>query len=384
MPWKETNAVSERLRFVMRLQDGERMSDLCREFGISRKTGHKLRKRFELTGAGGLTDLPRAPLHIPHKTPAEVEKLIVQVRREHPTWGPRKLKAVLERRGIPMPAASTIGEVLYRHGMVEPRRVRSRVARMPSRLGRAQAPNDVWCTDYKGHFRLGNGSYCYPLTVTDLHSRMLLACDAMDCINVEDVCGSFHELFSQRGVPRAIRSDNGVPFASWQSPGGLTKLSVMWVRLGIQLQRIRPGHPEENGQHERMHRTLKKETTRPAGRNVLQQQERFDAFVEEFNHHRPHEALGQETPASVYTPATRSLTEAVREPSYPFHDDVLKVSRVGTITLCGRSYVIGRALSSELVGVREEDDGRWLVTFFNLDLGHIDRRRKVFLHRRFD
>jgi len=358
---------------MRRLYDGERLSDLCVEYGISDKTGRKFRRRFEASGLAGLVDKSRAPLHIPHKTQPELAKLIVAEREAHPSWGPKKLKTVLEKRyKRAFPAASTIGDVLARAGLVSSKTRRPAHERIPTTLRVAKAPNDLWCIDFKGQFRLGNGTYCYPLTVTDQFSRYLLCVEAQAAIRDEaarDICT---DLFRQFGMPRAIRSDNGIPFAS-RGLAGLTKLSAYWLLLGIHLERIRPAHPEENGRHERMHRTLKAETTTPPRTNLLQQQETFDEFVVEYNETRPHEALGQRCPADVYKPSLRAFPSVLPEPKYVGCHDVLKVSSSGSVYLPRMQQVyISQALAGMHVGIETQSDGRWLVRFASLDLGHID------------
>lgn len=375
MPWKARHAVDLRVEFVGRLMRGERMTDLCLEYGISRKTGHKLKKRYERQGVEGLVDQSRAPKVIPHRTPPELVELVLAERRTHPSWGPKKLKHVLEQRsGHGFPAVSTLGDMLVRHGLIEPRPRRVRYKSQGSgRLRTAVGPNEVWCMDYKGQFRLGDRSYCYPLTTTDLYSRYLLGCDGMVAISDEQARESFEHLFRECGLPTVIRSDNGVPFAS-TGLAGLTQLSAYMLRLGIELERIRPGHPEENGQHERMHLTLKRETTRPPRANLLQQQQRFDDFQVEFNEQRPHEAIGMKCPAELYTPSTRLYPDTLPEPSYPLHDDILTVGPHGHINLLGTKFYLSAALVGHHVGIREEDDARWLVTFMAIDLGYIAQR----------
>jgi transposase InsO family protein len=372
-----TETLDLKLEFITRLKRGERMTDLCREYGIARKTGHKLANRYASLGALGLEEQSRAPKHTPHKTRPEIVELVEKEKRAHPTWGPRKLKAILEQRlGHPMPAASTLGEILERAGLVEKRHRRPWQAPSPTTLRTARAPNDLWCIDYKGQFRLGDQSYCYPLTVTDQYSRYLLGCEGMSAISDERAREACERIFERYGLPEAIRSDNGPPFAS-TGLAGLTKLSVYWLRLGIALERIRPAHPEENGRHERMHRTLKRETTRPAHANLLQQQERFDAFVEEYNRERPHQALGMKRPGEVYTSSARPYPARLPELRYPTHDDVLDVSRHGYIRLPQRVHVyISAALAYQQIGLRELDDGRWLLSFATIDLGHIDGSRR--------
>lgn len=372
MPWKTKSPVDLRKEFMNRVLRGETVTQLCREYGISRKTGDKFKQRYKRLGEPGLVDQSRAPKVIPHRTPPELVKLIVEERKLHPTWGPRKLKVVLEERlDHELPAASTIGDILSQAGLVTGRRRNRRVPPQPTTLREATAPNDVWCIDYKGQFRLGNRSLCYPLTLTDQHSRFLVGCEAMARISDEGAREACEEVFRRYGLPKVIRSDNGIPFAS-SGLANLTKLSAYWMRLGIELERIRPAHPEENGQHERMHRTLKFETTRPPRTNLLQQQECFDAFIEEFNTQRPHEALNMKRPAQVYRPSPRKMPVELPEPEYRDHDDVVYVHRCGSLFFRRRKVFLSNALALQPIGLREENDGRWLVTFMNLDLGHLD------------
>src|SRR3954468_16502567 len=306
-----------RTEFMNRVMRGERLTDLCREYGISRKTGDKFKQRYKRLGEAGLVDVSRAPKVIPHRTPPELVELIVAERKHRPTWGPKKIKEILEQRlGRVLPAPSTIGEILMRGGLIQRRPPRRLTVPQPTKLRAVHAPNDVWCIDYKGQFRLGNRSLCYPLTLTDQHSRYILGCEAMTAISDEAARETCAEIFYRYGLPKAIRSDNGTPFAS-TGLANLTRLSAFWMRLNIDLERIRPAHPEENGQHERMHRTLKAETARPASPNMLQQQERFDIFQDVFNLERPHEALQMKTPAEVYTPSLRRYPEFLVEFDYP-------------------------------------------------------------------
>jgi transposase InsO family protein len=379
VPWKAKSPMDLRKEFIKRLGANERLTDLCREYGISRKTGNKFKRRFDELGTAGLEDRSRAPKVIPHKTPPEVEEVIVAERKQHPSWGPRKLKDTLERRlGSAFPSAAAIGSILARNGLVQPRKKRQRHQAAPTTLREATAPNEVWCIDYKGQFRLGDGTYCYPLTVTDQFSRFILGCEGMAAISDEEARDACEEIFRSYGLPAVMRSDNGVPFSS-TGLGGLTKLSVFWLRLGIALERIRPAHPEENGRHERMHRTLKFETARPSRANLLQQQERFDDFVEEFNNLRPHEALAMKRPAELYAASLRSFPTKMPEPTYLAFDDVLRVNRGGQIYIAGVGQVVlSSSLAGEHVGVREERDGRWLVSYCGIDLGYAGPRKKTF------
>jgi transposase InsO family protein len=346
------------------------MTDLCAEYGISRKTGHVLSKRHELLGETAFYSQSRAPHRSPHRTSDEVVERLVAARRAHPTWGPKKLRAWLARKepGVSWPAPSTIGDALRRRGLVERRRRSSRHSPFVGPLTQAADANDVWCADFKGQFRLGNGGLCYPLTVTDRASRFLLACDAFERIDMQDVIDAFLAVFHGFGLPRVIRTDNGVPFAS-QGVAALSRLSVTWLRLGIVPERIEPAHPEQNGQHERMHRVLKQETTRPAAQHLLAQQERFHRFIDEYNCVRPHEALEMRTPSELFVRSSRVMPTVVPDPSYPLHDDSLRVNAAGRISLLRTHVFVGTALSNELVGVREIDENSWLITFANVDLG---------------
>src|ERR1051325_1205330 len=250
MPWKENCPMDERVRFVGRILDGERIGDLCREFGISRKTGYKFLERYKRLSIVGLQDQPRAPERIPHRTRPEIAELLLNLRREHPTWGPRKLRAYLadKQPGLALPVPSTIGDLLQRSGLVEPRRRRNRTPPSYSPLCHAQAPNDLWCTDFKGQFRLGNKQYCYPLTITDAVSRYLVGCEALQSTESKPAQAVFEQIFRERGLPNRIRTDNGTPFAS-RALAGLSQLSVWWMRLGITHERTEPASPQQNGRH---------------------------------------------------------------------------------------------------------------------------------------
>lgn len=376
MPWKERCVVETRMEFVVRLVQGERMSDLCREYEISRKTGYKIYERYRQIGLVGLEDQSRAPKVHPNETPAEIRELIVEAKKKRPTWGSKKLREglLLRHPGVSMPARCTIDEILKRAGLVTPRRVRRRVPVYPETLSQSKAPNDIWCADFKGQFRLGNGNLCYPLTITDHYSRYLICCTALESTNGAEVFVAFDDAFSRYGLPRFIRTDNGTPFASL-GLGALTKLSAWWVGLGIVPERIEAGHPEQNGRHERMHRTLKAEATRPPARNLLVQQERFDVFLQEFNEDRPHEALAMKRPTEVFCPSHISYPRPSASLNYPLHDHACRVSPSGMIKwpqlLPRNGIYLTTALAGHKVGLRELEDGRWLVTFAYSDLGHI-------------
>jgi transposase InsO family protein len=378
MPWTESSVMDERLRFVARLLEGEQMSHLCREFGISRKTGYKIYDRYKETGLEGLTDRSRRPVRYANQLPPQVEAQIVRCKHDKPHWGARKIRELLVRRlagDVRVPAKSTIHAVLDRHGLVRPMgRVRRHATGTPLSLG--QAPNDLWCTDYKGEFKLGNRAYCYPLTVTDHASRYLLLCEALDSTRESLAFTAFERLFQERGLPHAIRSDNGVPFASPNSLFNLSKLSVWWLRLGIEIERIKPGCPQQNGRHERMHLTLKKEATRPPGMNSLQQQAKFDVFIEEFNTERPHEAIGMKCPAEVYKPSAKPY-RGLSDLTYPFHDRDLLVTACGRICMHKKKINLSLVFAGQRVGLKEVEDDIWLVSFMQYDLGYIDLEQRT-------
>lgn len=378
MPWKESSVLDEKIRFVIRHKDGEDMSSLCREFGISRKTGYKIVERYAECGFDGLTDRSRKPIRYANAMPPQVEAAIVSAKKEKPSWGARKIRERLLRtlpHEIKIPAISTIHAVLDRHELVT-RGKKRRQRSQGTLLSDGAQPNDLWCTDYKGEFQLGNKQYCYPLTVTDHASRYLLLCEAMESSKEQYALTAFERLFKERGLPLAIRSDNGAPFASPNGLFNLSKLSVWWLRLGISIERIKPGHPQQNGRHERMHLTLKKETTRPAGANIFQQQATFDSFIDEFNNERPHAALEMKFPSEVYKPALRAY-EGLPEPYYPFHDLTVNVTNCGRLCLFRKKINLTRSLAGQAVGVKEVDDGVWLVSFMQYDLGYVDLEEKT-------
>jgi len=336
MPWKESNAMEERLRFVARLLDGEKMAPLRREFGISRKTGYKLFDRYRDQGLSGLTDQPRAPYRNPNKTPFQVEREILRLKREYTNWGAPKIRDKLMKLfpAIKPPAASTVRAILDKHGLVKRRKRRRYKARGTS-LSTAQSPNELWCADFKGEFQLGNRKYCYPLTITDFRSRYLLSCEGLESVKTTGAFAVFERVFKEFGLPGAIRTDNGAPFASAQALYGLSRLSVWWLRLGIQIERMKPGNPQENGRHERLHLTLKKVATKPPSYNFRQQQDRFDQFIDEYNNERPHQALGGLYPGELYTPSARQYY-VPDIPDYPFHERTIKVTQCGRICINDR------------------------------------------------
>ena len=364
--------MDERLRFVARLLDGEKMAALCREFDISRKTGYKIFNRYQDCGLEGLTDRSRRPIRHANQLPFQIEKLIISLKQEKPSWGAPKIRDRLRRRypEVQTPAISTVHAILDRHGLVK-RRKRRRYKAQGTTLSRPKRPNELWCADYKGEFMLADRRYCCPLTISDFASRYLIACEALSTTKERYAFTVFERAFKDFGLPMAIRTDNGVPFASSQAIFGLSKLSVWWLRLGIQIERIRPGHPEQNGRHERMHLTLKKEATKPAARNFLQQQAKFDDFIEEYNNERPHQALDMKFPAELYAPSATPYC-GLGELEYPFHDKTVTVTRCGRICFGRQKINLSVVFAGQNVGVKEVADKIWLVSFMQYDLGFFD------------
>lgn len=372
MPWRECDVMDERLKFVARLLEGEKMAVLCRDFGISRKTGYKILERYEDSGVEGLTDRSRRPYRHANQLPFQIETMIVRLKREKPTWGAPKIMELLARRypDVQRPAISTIHAVLDRHGLVKHRKGRRNRA-TGTGLCDTEQPNDLWCADYKGEFMLADRRYCYPLTITDYASRYLFAVEALQSTKEVTAFTVFERVFRENGMPRAIRTDNGVPFASPNALFNLSKLSVWWLRLGIAIERIKPGNPQQNGRHERMHLTLKLSTTKPAGQNFLQQQARFDDFIVEFNTERPHQALAMKPPAAVYTPSQKAY-EGLPELDYPFHDKSVIVTTCGRICFQTRKINLSQVFAGQRVGIKQVEDRLWLVSFMDYDLGYFD------------
>src|SRR3989449_3517277 len=364
--------MDERLRFVARLLEGEKMAALCREFDVSRKTGYKIFHRYKDCGLEGLSDRSRRPYRQANQLPFQIEKLIVQLKRERPSWVAPKIREKLRRlhSDIHTPAISTVQAVLDRHGLVNRGRKR-RYKAQGTTLSKPLHPNELWCADYKGEFMLADRRYCYPLTITDFASRYLLSCEALSTTKEAYAFTVFERVFKDFGLPKAIRTDNGVPFASPHALFGLSKLAVWWLRLGIHIERIKPGHPQQNGRHERMHLTLKKEATKPAAQNFLQQQAKFDKFIEVFNNERPHEALDMKCPAEVYQPSQRVYT-GLPDIDYPLHDKTIVVTRCGRICLGKKKINFSTVFAGQNVGVKEVSDRIWLVSFMDYDLGFFD------------
>lgn len=379
MPWKETCVMDERMKFVGRLLSGEKMTHLCKEFGISRVTGHKIWKRYQQDGSRALSNRSRAPHKHPNQLPFEVEQLIVRLKKEKPKWGAPKIRELVNNKypTIKLPAISTVHCILDRHGLVDRQKRRNNYHATASYLSTPKSPNDLWCTDFKGQFRMKNQIYCYPLTLSDFVSRFVISCEALSGTELNPCFAVYEEAFQEYGLPTAIRSDNGAPFACGNSAWNLTRLSVWWMRLGIKLERIEPGNPQQNGRHERMHRTLKLEAATPAGANLLQQQEKFDHFRSEFNYERPHQALNMKCPADVHQKSSRPYL-GLPEITYPEYDKSLLITCCGKVCIGKQKVHISKALANQLVGVTEVDDRIWQVGFMDYTLGFFDEETDKF------
>ena len=374
MGWKEICVMEERMKFISGYSEGgESVAALCRLFGISRKTGYKLLKRYKAYGMDGLKDRSRAPHSHPNETDRESVKMILQLRCRHSTWGPRKLLAWIRPRHprLALPAISTAGDILKRHGMVQSRKRKRRCEPYTEPFLDCKSSNQVWCADFKGWFRTGDGRRCDPLTISDAFSRYLLRCRGLPETRFESVKPVFEGVFREYGLPIAIRTDNGPPFASL-AVGGLSRLSVWFIKLGIRPERIEPGHPEQNGRHERMHRTLKQETAKPPKANFAAQQRAFVRFRQTYNHERPHEALNDRTPAEIYRPSKSCYPEKMPEIEYPGHMKVRRIRSKGDFKWRGRLIYLSEALIGELIGLEQISDRYWQVKFGHVNLAVVD------------
>lgn len=375
MTWKMVLPMDERVKFVLEVERGERsVAEICRSQGISRKTGYKWIIRYDAGGLEGLRERSRRPLRSPGKTGEEWERRVIDERLKHPRWGPRKLRAVLIRggKGEGVPAASTIGGILKRVELVKSRRRRGHWPRpMSVPLTEAAYPNHVWAVDYKGWFRTRDGKRCEPLTVSDLDSRYLLGVKALQDQSHERAKKVFKKLFKKYGLPEIIRSDGGSPFAS-SGAGRLSRLSVWWIQLGIRPELIAPAHPEQNGIHERMHRTMKAEACQPASKSQEGQQRRFDRWRKEYNEERPHEALGMQTPCQRYVRSPKRYSGKLQRPVYPEWYSERRVRHNGEIKWHGKMCFIGEALKGTFVGLEQVEKGRSRVYFDKILLGDIN------------
>lgn len=372
MPWSETDRMEQRARFVLDALEGRfTMSELCYRYGISRKTGYKWVERYHKAGQPGCDDLGRAPRSHPNATAPMLVRRIIALRKKHPSWGPRTLHSVLmqDHPGPAWPCPSTIGEILKRAELIKKRRRRSpRAAWRPARTP-ADRPNRVWTADFKGQFKLGNAELCYPLTIVDAYSRFLLVCRALQGTAAVPARREFEHAFIEYGLPDVIRTDNGVPFCGPGSVLGLSTLSVWFLKLGIRLERSRPGKPQDNGAHERMHRTLKEEAAQTPRRTQAAQQRALNRFRRTYNEVRPHHALEMKRPASLYTPSERPYPADLPDPVYPGHFELRRITKIGVFSWKQRQIFITEALRNETLGFEHIAEGLWSVSFGDVLLG---------------
>ena len=376
MPWRSESLMSQRLEFVeavLHRAPGQSICDICRRVGISERVGHKWLARFGAGGPAALADRSHAPHVAAHQLPRAIVEALIALREQQPAWGARKLRDVLRREqpAVAWPAASTITTVLKRAGLIVPRRRtrHERAAWAATGLTQPRGPNDVWTADFKGEFRLARGPYCYPLTISDLCSRYVLTVTALPSTASEPAAAQFRQCFVTYGLPRVIRTDNGGPFGAPGALGGLSTLAVWWIRLGIRPERIDRGVPQQNGAHERMHRTLKAETTRPPSATLELQHQRFEGWRRTFNERRPHEALGNTPPATHYAASPRPLPRRLPLLEYPADVELRRVTSGGTVYWRTTRFFLSTTLAGEYVSLRETADGEWTIAFGPLTLG---------------
>lgn len=375
MPWLQTNPMDERMRFIVAHAEGlYSMTELCERFGVSRQTGYKWLGRYRDAGVQGLAERSHAPHHCPHRIAPATAAAVIELRKRHPRWGPITLlgRLRIDRPDLALPAPSTVGDLLARENLVQPRRRRAKPACSAGGPVRTTGPNDTWTVDYKGHFRTLDGKYCYPLTVQDAHTRFLLSCEALLSTRAAEAQQSMERVFREYGLPLVIRTDNGTPFAS-PTPLRLSRLNAWWIALGITPERSRPGCPQDNGRHERMHRDLTPARF-PPGADQEAQQQKFDAVREELDFVRPHHALGLRTPAELYTPSQRPMPERIPEPEYPAHCEVRRIRHVGTMRFRGREIFLSEVLEHQSIALEEVADGVWSIFFYHVLLGRFSER----------
>lgn len=376
MPWKETSTMDAKVAFILDWNSQKyQMTELCARYGVSRKTAYKWVNRYLEHGPDGLWECSHAPQRAANRTPDEVEQAIVQCRLRHPSWGPKKLLWTLQKRQpqLELPSRTTVAEILKRNDLVLAKK-RPRPVGHPGRPSMAvNKPNDCWSVDFKGQFRTGDGVYCYPLTVTDNHSRYLLACQGLPGTLLEPTQAMLTKVFKEYGLPSRLRSDNGAPFAAY-TLGRLSRLSVWLLKLGVMPELIEPGKPQQNGRHERMHRTLKDETLKPPAANARVQQRKFNVWRREFNEDRPHEAHDGLTPHDVHVTSSRRMPSKLLAPEYPDRFEVRYVSANGGMRWYKKWVNVSSVLIGEYVGLEEVDDGQWDVYFANYRLGRLNER----------
>lgn len=374
MPWMD--AMDQKICFIEAIQNGGyTMAEACEAYGICRQTGHKWWRRYATEGYEGLEERSRAPVRRPHTTPERVQELLLAFKKDNPRWGARKALSVLVKAhpDTEFPATSTVNALFERHGLVKKRRARSK-HRHPGRGNlETEGPNDIWTTDFKGQFKTRDGLDCYPLTIVDQHTRYVLAVKALPSTRNRGVFPVFRRLFREFGLPRAIHSDNGTPFAT-TAIHGFSELNIWWLRLGIEHTRNEPGCPQHNAAHERMHRTLKRDTAMPPERNLAAQQRRFDGWRNEFNDLRPHEHLDDDTPAEHWEPSHRPMPKRLPKPEYPSSFEKRLVSKAGTFRLNNHQIFISHLLAGDYIGLEEIDSGIWSVVYYNTLIARIDER----------
>ena len=373
MPWSQTSPMDQRTQFIADyLRESLTITELCDLYGVSRKTGYKWIDRYLRQGPAGLEERSRRPRRSPNETAPEIVAAFLEARRRHPSWGGKKLRTIVHKRHPrwDLPGRSTVCDILSRHGMVPKKRARRRIGHPGKPTSQILAPNDVWSADFKGQFKTRDGVYCYPLTVTDGFSRYLLGCQALHSTAVQGAKPVFTRLFRQYGLPRRIRTDNGVPFAT-NTLARLSSLSAWWVRLGVLPELIEPGKPQQNGRHERLHKTLKAEATKPAAGSLAAQQRQFNRFREAFNHERPHEALDQQTPGAIYQASPREMPHTLPPLEYPERFEVRYVSANGGIRWNSQGVNVSITCAGEYVGLEEIDEGVWNVSLGPLKLGRL-------------
>ncbi len=376
MVWQETKVFEEKLMFINDwLRQEYNLATLCKRYQISRPTGYALIKRYQAEGVGAFEARSKAPHHIPHKTSKLIEAELLRLKYRYPNWGPSMIKDFLEKESIEgsWPAASTIGDIYKRHGLVKQRKLRKRTAPHSEPLRHCMASNHVWSADFKGQFKLKNGNYCYPLTITDNFSRFLFMCKALKSPNCNEVIKGYEQVFLEHGLPDAIRTDNGQPFAGL-GIGGLTRLSIWLLKLGIMPERIEPGCPQQNGRHERMHRTLKEAAVFPKEKTLEEQQLLFDAFQTEFNTKRPHQALNGNRPAEIHVRSLRELPSKSPDIVYPDNFLIRKIKMNGIMKFAGKEYFVSELLHGEPVGLELIEEEKATIYFGQLKLGIVDSR----------
>lgn len=380
MPWKKVETMDQKIKLIALWQSEENISEIANELGISRKTAYKWINRYQLLGLDGLKEQSRAPRSHPNRTSDEIQERIIEEKIKRPKWGPKKIIKRLQDLDPKekWPTPSTASYILDKNNLVKPRKKRIRVPPYTKPFMECNAPNDIWSIDYKGQFQTLSKQICYPLTITDNYSRYVFDIKALQGPRYEPTRAAMEAIFKEYGIPKAIRSDNGQPFAG-RAVGGLSKLSIWWIKLGIRPERIDLGHPEQNGRHERMHKTLKENTTNPPGFDLREQQKKFDEFLYEFNFERPHEAINMQTPASVYKRSSNEYSDINLAVDYETEFEVRRVRPNGEIKLNGHLYFLSELLPGENIGLKKINDDLYQMFFSFHHLGFINVKKRMLL-----